>query len=361
MKYSAIIIWCFLSCTAILSGAVTANLVITLPEGENDPQSPADGAPNFSFGNRGILRFTIEGGTGNVMLDSQAGNSSVPEIKAYGDMLDVLGNGNYVPGSPLSYVPEIDEMIVITITGELPDGSNARLKADSGLGFAVAGGNPTRIDWRFDNTNSEAIRFEVDATALPATHRLIITSLIFGNGNGMALPLVTDFSGGRVVGNEFITLEGQTALELSSAHELVGGEFGQLWLRQAVKAEQGDYGFSLQGISLEVLPYYGGWAGYLLSNEAGDTITRTLLGSINTGYGDWVWSHDLGLWFYMKEAWVARSGSWAYLPTNSMAALGTKTVVETDWLYLHEYAEWIYYKPVSMIGESGSWVFFQDL
>jgi hypothetical protein len=137
---------------------------------------------------------------------------------------------------------------------------------------------------------------------------------------------------------------------------LVGGRFGQIWLRQTVKPEQADDGFSLQGITVDVLPYHGEWAGYYLSSESGDTDTKTLLGSVNTGLGPWVWSNDLLLWIYIEEEWVTNNGSWAYLPIQSEAALGETTVVENDWLYLRDFSQWLY-QPASLVDEGGSWVY----
>ncbi|NDV61584.1 hypothetical protein G0Q06_03895 [Puniceicoccales bacterium CK1056] len=367
MKYSLILALSLLSCAASLSAAVSANLVISVPEGTDDPQAPTavdgvEGGLALAYGGKSFLRFIVKAGNGNVKLNNEAGNSGAPEIKAWGDLLDVLGDGNSLPGSPLSYVPEADEVIIITLNGENSNGGSAGFRANNGTGFGVIGGNPNRLDWRFDQAASEGIRLDVDATALPETHRVVISSITVGNGtpNGVVIPTVTNFAGGAVTGTEIVTLEDQSVLELSSAHELLGGRFGQIWVRQAVQPEAGDLGFCLQGISLDVLPYYGEWANYFLSNEAGDTETKTVLGSINTSLGEWVWSNDLSLWIYINESSVTNNGSWAYLPAESEAALGETSVVENDWLYLQELSQWLY-QPASLVGETGSWVYVLGL
>lgn len=337
------------------AGAVTANLVIVAPDGTDDPQSGADGGLNASYG-AAQLNFFVKAGTGNVHLDSLATNSAVQEIFAWGNLLDVLGESS-LEGSPVSYVPDVDVKITITVRAQKPDGSNARLKADKGRGYGVEGSNPHRLDWNVNNATSETLKIDVDTTALPATHRLVIESLVLGNGEGDAYPRIVDFAGGSTVG-ELVT-EG-TVLELGGAHQLIGGRFSSLYLRQARKPAQGDDGFSLQGITFDVLPYHGEWGGYYFADADGNTNTLSLLGWVNAGPTGWVWSYTFSAWFYVAESWVTHQGSWAYMPAASEAALGEVIPVEPDWLWIQSRNRWVY-RPGAAATPTGSWIFIFDL
>ena len=341
--------------TLNLAAAVTANLVITAPEGTDDPQSAADGGLNASYG-KAQLNFIIKAGTGNVKLDSLATNSAVPEIKAWGDMLDVLGEES-LPGSPLSYIPEADAKVTITINALNPDGTSGRLKADNGRGFGVGGSNPHRLDWNVNNAASETLKIDVDTTGIPATHRLDIVSLTLGNGEGNAVPRITSFSNAVLRGG-LVTED--TVFSLGSTHELVGGRFSSLNLTQAIKPAQGDDGFSLQGITLDILPYHGDWAGYYLADAAGNTDTQSLLGWVNVSNPGWTWSYNFSAWFYAQEGWVTQRGSWAYMPTASELALGEVAYVEPHWIWVYSQSRWIY-QPSTAVTESGSWIFIFDL
>jgi opacity protein-like surface antigen len=340
---------------ASAAASVTANLVIVAPEGTDDPQSAADGGLNAAYG-VAQLNFFVKGGSGNVHLDSLATNSQVTEIFDWGNRLDVLGE-TFLEGSPLAYVPDVDVKITITVRALRPDGNNGRLKADNGRGFGVEGSNPHRLDWNVNNATSETLKIDVDTTALPSTYRLAIESLILGNGEGDAIPRIVDFAGG--VSDGGLVTQG-TEFELGGTHQLIGGRFSSLYLRQAKKPPQGDDGFSLQGIVFDVLPYYGEWAGHYYADELGNTSTLSLLGWVNAGSSGWVWSYNFSAWFYVAESWVSHQGSWAYMPAASEAALGEVIVVEPDWIWVQTYNRWIY-RPASGASASGSWIFIFDL
>lgn len=338
-----------------MEAAVTADLVIMAEEGTDDPQSAADGGQNVSYG-RAQLNFLVEAGTGNVKLDSVATNITEPEIKAWGDRLDVLGEASLV-GSPLSYVPEADVKVTITLNAVTPDGANGRLKADVGRGFGVAGSNPHRLDWNSNNAKSETLKIDVDTMGLAATHRLKIVNLILGNGEGNAVAELEDFSNGKVT-SELVAE--RTVFELGSAHELIGGHFSSIYLRQAFQPELADDGFSLQGITVDILPYHGTWAGYYHGDAEGRVETLSLLGAIDTGLAGWVWSYDLAGWFYVKEEWVTHGGSWVYMPASSESALGMYEEVGSDWVWLYDFATWVY-RPASEVTDLGSWLFINQL
>jgi len=355
MKYLYTVTLLLLFSALNLTAAVTANLVITAPEGTNDPQSGADGAPNSPYG-RARLTFIVKAGTGNVKLDSLATNSGIPEISDWGDRLDVLGEESLV-GSPLEFIPEADAKVIITINAVKPDGLDGRLRADNGKGFGVEGSNPTRLDWNVNNASSETLRIDVDTTEIPATHRVDIVSLTLGNGNANAVPRVIDFSNG-VTRGPLVTED--TAFPLGSAHELVGGRFSSLYLTQAIKPAETNQGFNLQGITLDIVPYHGDWAGYYLADATGNTDTQSLLGWVNVANPGWVWSYNYSAWFYVAEGWVTHRGSWAYMPAASEQALGEVAYVEPDWMWVYSHAAWVY-RPGTAVTPSGSWIFIFDL
>jgi hypothetical protein len=362
MKTLYAFIFLFAISTLNLSAAVTADLVITAPEGTDDPQSAADGGLNASYG-RAQLNFIVKAGTGNVKLDSLATNSGVPEIKDWGDRLDVLGEES-LPGSPLTFIPELDARVRITINALKPDGTDGRLKADNGRGFGVEGSNPHRVDWNVNNAASEVLKIDVDLTELPSTHRLDIVSLTLGNAGGggsvgLSIPKLVDFSGGTLRG-QVLSEEEASLFLLGSAHELKGGRFSSLYLSQASKPETGNAGFSLQGITLDILPDYGDWAGYYLADPSGNTDTRSLLGWVNVANPGWTWSYNFSAWFYVQEGWVTHKGSWAYMPAASELALGQVDYVGPDWIWVYSQASWVY-RPGVAVTESGSWIFIFDL
>lgn len=340
-----------------VEGAVTANLVITGAEGQDDPQSAGDGGLNSAYG-RAQLNFIVKADTGEVKLDSLATNSSVPEVAAWGDQLDVLGLDS-LEGSPVAFIPSIDTRVRVTINAVLPNGNDGRLKADSGRGFGVGGSNPHRVDWNVNNAVSEALRIEVDATELPSTHRVDIVSLLLGNAEGNAVARVVDFSNGRTVSSVVLETE-DLEFELGSAAELAGGQTGAIFLSQAIKPEQGDDGFSLRGITLDIVPNYGDWGGYYWADELGNTNTKSLLGWVNVFGGNWIWSYNFSAWFYVASDWVTHQGSWAYMPVASEAALGEVAFVEPDWIWVYSQSRWVY-QPASGITGAGSWIFIFDL
>jgi hypothetical protein len=344
-------------CVVESSGSVNANLVITAAEGQDDPQSGADGGLNASYG-KGQLNFWIKADTGLVKLDSLATNSSVPEIFDWGNQLDVL-NELSLEGSPIAYIPAVDEKIVVTVNAVNPEGANARLKAENGRGFGVGGSNPHRLDWNSKNATSEAIRLDVDTTGLSGNYRFVIESLHFGNGEGDARPRIENFVGGSTVGG-LVEPDTVYEMELGGAHQLIGGRFDVLYIYQATKPPEGDDGFSLQGITFDVLPYHGEWGGYYFADAEGNTNTLSLLGWVNAAQIGWVWSYNFSAWFYIGSDWVTHRGTWAYMPAASEAALGDVYRVDPDWIYVTAYNRWVY-RPGAAATEAGGWAFIYDL
>ncbi|NDV61587.1 hypothetical protein G0Q06_03910 [Puniceicoccales bacterium CK1056] len=268
MKKYVVLLISGLLTIAALEAQVTSDLIITKAEVgvTDDPQSPADGGVSEEYGNKSFLNFSINDGNGNLALNNVVGNnggtSPTPEqllVRDWGDALDYTGATDLTspPTGTGSNTP-----FKITLVGLDPDGVITRLRADDGIGFGVSGSNNVRLDWNSANTNSEAIRIELDATSIPSTHKLVITALELGNGNGIDAVqpegLISDLTGDATgftgALGSITPLTDKNVLPLGDGIVLLGGGTGSFTLSQATIPLTGNVGFSLQGIILDVVP-----------------------------------------------------------------------------------------------------------
>jgi hypothetical protein len=233
---------------------VVADLVITAAEaGIADPQTGAT-----TYGTKSNLNYNIKAGNGNLGLNNEAGNNGNANINIWGDALDFAA-----PVPRVSFAPGSDVPFKITLVGVNPTGGDQRLRADDGKGFGVGGGNATRVDWTSTAGSSEGIRVELDATNIPATHRLVVTGLEFGNANAIGTvqpqPQISTLAGAAtgfegLLGKIPPAATNKVGFNLGAGVEVVGGGTGSFVVSQGVQPASGNVGFSLQGIAVEVLP-----------------------------------------------------------------------------------------------------------
>lgn len=238
-------------------GQFTSNLVIDGSAlGLTHPVKP-DGTTPQDLGKFVIMDYTTSA-SGTISLNFAFANSGAAGVGAWGDALDVFG------GTGLSTA--VDGTFGIRIYGVNPSGVDQAIKSNEDLGMGVGGLNSTRMDWgSAAGANSEGFRFEITTTGLPTTVKLVVTGLQFGNANAYetALPealvgsLVNLTGIGGSLGPIATNLSNQDFALPGGGLSILGGggteNKGSFVITQATQPPTGTLGFSLQGITIDVV------------------------------------------------------------------------------------------------------------
>lgn len=256
MKTPLPIIFLLLTAGAVAHGQFTSNLVIdgsalglTHPVKTNGTLQ--------DLGPFAILDYTTSA-SGTVSLNFAFANSGAAGVGDWGDALDAVG------ATVLSTA--VDGTFGIRIYGVNPSGANHPIKSNEDMGIGVGGLNSSRMDWgSAAGSNSEGLRIEITTTGLPTTVKLVVTGLQFGNANaiGEALPealvgsLVNLTGIGGSLGPIAVSTSNQDFALPGGGLSILGGggteNNGSFVITQATQPGTGSVGFSLQGISVDVV------------------------------------------------------------------------------------------------------------
>jgi hypothetical protein len=215
--------------------------------------------PSTDLGTFAILDYTLDT-EGRVRLDHAFANSGGDGVAGWGDALD---------GEAASGVTARESgTFGIRLHGVSPEGKERRLFSDAGLGVGVEGNNATRIDWdAAAGTRSESLRVEIITTGLPASLKVVITGLHFGNANAMDtvvprarisdLVNMTGYAGrlGEIIPD--VDRSQLSRIPMKGLSITGGGgteTTGSFVLSQATQPDEGAVGFSLQGFTFDVVP-----------------------------------------------------------------------------------------------------------
>jgi hypothetical protein len=249
MKKLACCLSILLSLSPFVQGQFTTNLVI---DGSTlGVSQPGD------LGKFAILDYTIDEG-GLLNLNHAFANSGGSGVAAWGDTLDFTGGTGLSGGVSVSFG--------IRIYGINNNGVDAPVKSNEDKGMGVSGNNPSRLDWGQVGT-SESLRVEVTSTGIPSNLQLIITGLQFGNANAIAEVLPEAFIGSLVNVTGYTGALGAIATVADAPQDFTipGGGLlvasgdgtetvASFTLTQALQPPSGSVGFSLQGITFDVVP-----------------------------------------------------------------------------------------------------------
>jgi hypothetical protein len=211
---------------------------------------------NTTLGPSAIFDYTIDG-SGLLSLDHSFANSAGTGVAAWGDALDFTGAAGLTAGDSGTFR--------IRIYGFDPAGAAKEVKSNDGLGMGVGGQNSSRMD---RGTNSgESFQLEITTTGLPTSVNLVITGLRFGNANAIStvqpeasIASLVNMSGytGTLGAITTGTTPPQDFNIPNGGLTIAGGggvaTTGSFVLSQANQPTSGTVGFSLQGITFDVVP-----------------------------------------------------------------------------------------------------------